>query len=65
MLRDQPTRAALTTVRAAHVQSLLGLRSDYGGGSKDYLSFSVLGILMRDGKVRRESGSRKHLASVR
>lgn len=64
--------AVLELVRANHlgvtnsdVASLLGLRSDYGGGSKDYLSFSVLGILMRDGKVRRESGSRKHLASVR
>jgi len=26
--------------------SLLGLRSDYGGGSKDYLSYSLLGLLM-------------------
>lgn len=64
--------AVLELVRANHlgvtnsdVASLLGLRSDYGGGSKDYLSFSVLGILMRDGKVRRQSGSHKHLASVR
>lgn len=64
--------AVFELVRANHlgvtnsdVASLLGLRSDYGGGSKDYLSFSVLGILMRDGKIRRESGSRKHLASVR
>ncbi|MBK6780896.1 MAG: GIY-YIG nuclease family protein [Gemmatimonadetes bacterium] len=24
----------------------LGLRSDYGGGSKDYLSYSLLGLLM-------------------
>jgi len=30
--------------------SLLGLRSDYGGGSKDYLSYSVIGLLMREGK---------------
>jgi len=58
-------RANQLGVTNSDVASLLGLRSDYGGGSKDYLSFSILGILMRDGKVRRESGSRKHLASVR
>lgn len=29
--------------------SLLGLRSDYGGGSKDYLSYSIIGLLMREG----------------
>jgi uncharacterized protein len=44
--------------------SLLGLRSDYGGGSKDYLSFSVLGILMREGKVERQKSTRKHFARV-
>jgi hypothetical protein len=44
--------------------SLLGLRSDYGGGSKDYLSYSILGILMREGKLRREPKSKKHLAMV-
>lgn len=45
--------------------SLLGLRSDYGGGSKDYLSYSVIGILMREGKVERDAASRKHVARVR
>jgi uncharacterized protein len=45
--------------------SLLGLRSDYGGGSKDYLSYSVLGILMREGKLARERGSTRHVARVR
>lgn len=62
---DELVRANYLGVTNSDVASLLGLRSDYGGGSKVYLSFSVLGILMRDGKVRRESGSRKHLASVR
>ena len=42
--------------------SLLGLRSDYGGGSKDYLSYSVIGILMRDGKLQRDGASKKHVA---
>jgi hypothetical protein len=45
--------------------SLLGLRSDYGGGSKDYLSYSVIGLLMREGKLERDTASRKHLARVK
>lgn len=44
--------------------SLLGLRSDYGGGSKDYLSYSLLGILMREGKLERSALSRRHVARV-
>ena len=44
--------------------SLLGLRSDYGGGSKDYLSYSLLGLLMREGKVARIGSSNKHVAQV-
>ena len=44
--------------------SLLGLRSDYGGGSKDYLSYSVIGLLMRDGKLARTQTGRKHIAKV-
>lgn len=48
----------------ADAASLLGLRSDYGGGSKDYLSYSVLGILMREGKLARSTTSKKHVARV-
>ena len=44
--------------------SLLGLRNDYGGGSKDYLSYSVLGILMREGKQERSKTTKKHVARV-
>jgi len=45
--------------------SLLGLRSDYRGGQKDYLSYSVLGLLLREGKVkRRDSGSPRHVAEA-
>jgi len=44
--------------------SALGIRSDYGGGSKDYLSYSVLGLLMRDGKLARQGASRAHVAQV-
>ncbi len=44
--------------------SLLGLRSDYGGGSKDYLSYSILGLLMREGRLARQGSSRRHVAQV-
>lgn len=59
------TKANCLGVTNSDVASLLGLRSDYGGGSKDYLSFSILGILMREGKVVREEKSRKHRAHIR
>lgn len=36
--------------------SLLGLRSDYRGRQKDYLSYSVLGLLLRERKIRRHDG---------
>ena len=49
----------------ADASKSLGLQSDYGGGSKHYLAFSVLGILMRDGKLIRVKGQRKHKAVVR
>jgi len=44
--------------------SALGLRSDYGGGSKDYLSYSVMGLLMREGKLARDGSSKLHRAQV-
>jgi uncharacterized protein len=52
-------------VSNADVASVLGLRSNYGGGSKDYLSYSLLGLLMRDGLLRRSPGTNKHLATTR
>ena len=48
----------------ADTASVLGLRSDYGGGSKDYLSYSLLGLLMREGKMKRLDSSRKHVSTV-
>ncbi len=45
--------------------SLLGLRSDYRGRQKDYLSYSVLGLLLREGRVkRRDGGSPRHVAEA-
>lgn len=45
------------------VAKSLGLQCDYLGGSKDYLSWSLLGLLMREGKMVRGE-SRKHRATV-
>lgn len=52
-------------VSNADVAGILGLRSDYNGKQKDYLSYSVLGLLMREGRIKRIEGSRpKHVASI-
>lgn len=40
----------------------LGLQSDYGGGSKDYLSYSLLGLLMKEGRLIRAE-YRRHIAT--
>ena len=44
--------------------SLLGLRSDYRGKQKDYLSYSILGLLMREGKIFRDEDSKQHQVKV-
>jgi hypothetical protein len=57
-------RANAAGISNSDAASLLGLRSDYGGGSKDYLSYSVLGLLMRDGLLKREASSKRHIATT-
>ena len=48
----------------ADVANFLGLRSDYRGRQKDYLSFSILGLLLREGSVHRKEGSSpRHVSS--
>ena len=44
--------------------SLLGLRSDYNGKQKDYLSYSVLGLLIREGKIERKHTPPRHVAKA-
>jgi len=58
------TQANKDGVTNYEVAKCLGLQSDYGGGSKNYLSYSLLGILMRDGKITRLQ-NKKHVAAVR
>lgn len=47
-------------IKNADAASLLGLRSDYNGKQKDYLSYSVLGLLMREKKVVRNAATKTH-----
>jgi len=48
-------------IKNSDAAKYLGLQSDYGGGSKDYLSYSVLGLLMKEGCMQR-SEKKKHVA---
>jgi hypothetical protein len=47
------------------VAKYLGLQSNYGGGSKDYLSYSILGLLMMENKIERSKINKKHVAVVK
>lgn len=44
--------------------SVLGLRSDYRGKQKDYLSYSALGLLLREGRIFRVPATKQHRASA-
>lgn len=56
-------RANRDGITNSDAASLLGLRSDYRGKQKDYLSYSVLGLLIREGRVVREIETHKHRAN--
>ena len=48
----------------ADLANSLGLRSDYRGRQKDYLSYSLLGLLPREGRVSRKEGrSPRHVSA--
>jgi uncharacterized protein len=57
-------RANPEGITNAEAASLLGLRSDYRGRQKDYLSYSVLGLLLREDKVVRDPSTRRHKKNV-
>lgn len=63
-------KAVLETVRAnpqgirnSDIASHLGLRSDNAGKQKDYLTYSILGLLMREGAVTKSGGGSLYSAS--
>ncbi len=69
MLKDAVTELASANpngVTNSDTASLLGLRSDYRGRQKDYLSYSILGLLMREGKVKRldRGGRPRHVVAT-
>lgn len=43
----------------------LYLSTNYLGGSKDYLTWSILGLLMQAGKMERVPNTKRHIARVR
>lgn len=51
-------------VTNSEAASVLGLRSDYKGKQKDYLSYSVLGLLLREGKIERNQITKKHFVKT-
>lgn len=57
-------RANPNGVTNSDAASALGLRSDYRRNQKDYLSYSVLGLLLRDGSVERDARTKRHKARV-
>ena len=58
-------RANPTGIRNAEAAKQLGLQSDYGGGARDYLTYSVLGLLMRDGQMARVEKPTRHIVVTR
>ena len=68
MLKDAITElvnANADGITNSDAASLLGLRSDYRGRQKDYLSYSILGLLIRDGKVKRREGHQpRHISAI-
>lgn len=58
------TKANPAGVTNSDLASLLGLRSDYKGHQKDYLTYSVLGLLLREGKVVRDPIAKKHKSNA-
>jgi uncharacterized protein len=57
-------RANKDGIRNGDIAKYLGLQSDYGGGSKDYLSYSLLGLLMREGMMKRNE-KKRHISVIK
>jgi hypothetical protein len=41
-------------LRNADIANLLDIRSDYQGGNKDYLSWSIIGLLLNEDRIERK-----------
>jgi uncharacterized protein len=49
-------------LRNFEIASALDIRSDHNGRQKDYLSFSILGLLMKSGEVAKTRNRRYKLS---
>ena len=68
MLKDEVNKLVAANsggVSNSEAAGVLGLRSDYRGRQKDYLSYSVLGLLLREGRVARREGRPPRHVSTR
>lgn len=54
-------------VTNADCAKALGLQSNYGGGAKDYLSYSLLGLLLEEGRLKRDEnlGRGRHVSILK
>ena len=54
-------------VTNAECAKVLGLQSNYGGGSQDYLSYSLLGLLLEEGQLKRDDklGKGRHISILK
>jgi hypothetical protein len=52
-------RAAPNGLTNAQIVNVLGLESDYEGKQRNYLSWSVLGVLLGEGKIARRGDGQK------
>ncbi|HOK96901.1 MAG TPA: hypothetical protein PK052_06765 [Anaerohalosphaeraceae bacterium] len=41
-------------IRNVDIADLLEIHSDYSGGNKDFLSWSIIGLLLNEGKIERK-----------
>lgn len=48
-------------IKNSDAAKYLGLQSSYGGGAKDYLSYSILGLLLKEGRMLRND-KKRHIA---
>jgi hypothetical protein len=60
-------KANASGVTNSDAANALGLKSDFAGGSKDYLTFSIIGLLMSEGRLRRDEqlGRGRYVSSAR
>lgn len=60
-------KANTNGVTNAECAKVLGLQSNYRGASKDYLSYSLLGLLLEEGKLERDDslGNGRHISLLK